>query len=87
MKESIIVILILLGGSLIPSFIIGMVGYTSIKALGLNPSSASRIQIKMLLAFIFAIVISFASLLVIFYVYAPRNLNLHSSGYTIPNSK
>ena len=59
-------ILILLTVSLGPSFVIGMVGYASIQALGRNPSAAPKIQLAMLIAFIFAEAIAFITLLVVF---------------------
>jgi len=61
--------LILMVMSLGPSFIIGLVGYTSIRTLGLNPSAAPKIMLKMLLAFIIAVAIAFASTLFIFYYF------------------
>ncbi|MFH1229975.1 MAG: ATP synthase F0 subunit C [Planctomycetota bacterium] len=59
-------IVILLTVSLGPSFVIGMVGYASIQALGRNPSAAPKIQLAMLMAFIFATAIAFITLLVVF---------------------
>ena len=58
MDKTIGLILILMVMSLGPSFIIGMVGYTSIRALGLNPSAASKVMLRMLLAFVVAIAIA-----------------------------
>jgi F-type H+-transporting ATPase subunit c len=59
-------VVILLTVSLGPSFVIGMVGYASIQALGRNPSAAPKIQLAMLMAFIFATAIAFITLLVVF---------------------
>lgn len=58
--------------SLGPSFVIAMVGYASIQALGRNPSAAPKIQMAMLMAFIFAIGIAFISLLVLFNIFVPK---------------
>ena len=61
-EKTLAVILILLAVTLGPSFIIGVVGYASIQALGRNPSAAPKIQLAMIIAFIFVIglvVISF----------------------------
>lgn len=69
MQETVAIILILLTVSLGPSFVIAMVGYASIQALGRNPSAAPKIQMAMVLSFIFAIGIAFASLLVVFNVF------------------
>jgi len=66
MGEIITLILIMLTVSLGPSFVIAMVGYASIQALGRNPSAAPKIQMAMLMAFIFAEAIAFGTLLVVF---------------------
>lgn len=70
--DTIATILILLTVSLGPSFVIALVGYASIQALGRNPSAAPKIQMAMLLSFIFAVAIAFASLLVVFNLFAPK---------------
>jgi F0F1-type ATP synthase membrane subunit c/vacuolar-type H+-ATPase subunit K len=59
-------ILVLLAVSLGPSFVIALVGYASIQALGRNPSAAPKIQLAMLMAFVFAIAIAIITILVIF---------------------
>ncbi|MDI6733530.1 MAG: ATP synthase F0 subunit C [Planctomycetota bacterium] len=66
MSQTVALILILLTVSLGPSFVIAMVGFASIQALGRNPSAAPKIQLAMLLAFIFAEAIAVISLLVVF---------------------
>jgi len=66
MGQIVTLVLILLTVSLGPSFVIAMVGYASIQALGRNPSAAPKIQLAMLMAFIFAEAIAFITLLVVF---------------------
>lgn len=63
------IILILMTATLGPSFVIAVVGYASIQALGRNPSAAPKIQTSMLLAFIFAEAVAIISLLVIFHLF------------------
>jgi len=69
MQETVAIILILLTVSLGPSFVIAMVGYASIQALGRNPSAAPKIQMAMVLAFGFAMAIAIISLLVVFNIF------------------
>lgn len=70
------IILIMLSVTLGPSFIIGIVGYASIRALGRNPSAAPKIQLAMIIAFIFAEAIAIIALLVVFNVFTPTMLPL-----------
>jgi len=63
------ILLILIISTLGPSFVIGIVGYSSIQALGRNPSASAKIQTSMILAFIFAESIAVISLLVIFHLF------------------
>ena len=72
MQETVALILVLLIVSLGPSFVIAMVGYASIQALGRNPSAAPKIQMAMIIAFVFAVAIAFASLLVVFNLFVPK---------------
>lgn len=72
MQETVALILILLAVTLGPSFVIAMVGYASIQALGRNPSAAPKIQLAMLLSFIFAIGIALIAFLVIFNLFVPK---------------
>ena len=62
MAKTLTVILILLTVTLGPSFIIGVIGYASIHALGRNPSAAPKIQMAMIIAFIFAEAIAIIAL-------------------------
>ena len=64
-----IIILILLISTLGPSLVIAAVGYSSIQALGRNPSASPKIQTSMILAFIFAEAIAVISLPVIFHLF------------------
>ena len=64
-----IIILILLISTMGPSLVIAAVGYSSIQALGRNPSASPKIQTSMILAFIFAEAIAVISLLVIFHLF------------------
>jgi len=67
--KNLTIILILILGTLGPSFVIAAVGYASIQALGRNPSAAPKIQLSMILAFIFAEAIAVIALLVIFHLF------------------
>lgn len=73
-EETLAIILILLAVTLGPSFIIGVVGYASIQALGRNPSAAPKIQLGMIIAFVFAEAIAIIALLVVFSLFTPRPL-------------
>jgi F0F1-type ATP synthase membrane subunit c/vacuolar-type H+-ATPase subunit K len=69
--------LIIILATLGPSLVIAMVGSSSIKALSRNPSAAPKIQMAMILAFIFAAAIAVLALLILFHVFtnpvpAPR---------------
>lgn len=67
--KNLTIILILILGTLGPSFVIAAVGYASIQALGRNPSAAPKILLSMILAFIFAEAIAVIALLVIFHLF------------------
>jgi len=67
--KNLTIILILILSTLGPSFVIAAVGYASIQALGRNPSAAPKIQLSMILAFIFAEAIAVIALLVIFHLF------------------
>jgi len=72
MAKTLTIILILLTVTLGPSFIIGVIGYASIQALGRNPSAAPKIQMAMIIAFIFAEAIAIIALLVVFHLFTPQ---------------
>ena len=60
------IILIMLISTLGPSAVIAAVGYSSVRALGRNPSAAPKILISMILAFLFAEAIAIIGLLVVY---------------------
>ena len=60
------IILIMLISTLGPSGVIAAVGYSSVRALGRNPSAAPKILLSMILAFIFAETIAIVALLIIY---------------------
>ena len=64
--KTLTIILIMLISTLGPSAVIAAVGYSSVRALGRNPSAAPRILISMILAFIFAEAIAIIGLLVVY---------------------
>lgn len=66
------VALILLLATLGPSLVIAIVGYASIKALSRNPSAAPKIQMTMIVSFIFAAAIAVLALLILFHVFTQR---------------
>ncbi|MCX7591205.1 MAG: ATP synthase F0 subunit C [Kiritimatiellae bacterium] len=49
-----------------PSFVIGAIGYASIRALGRNPSAAAKILQAMIIALVFAEAIAVVALLILF---------------------
>ena len=53
-----------------PSVVIGFLGFATIKALGRNPSAASKIFMGTVLLLVFVEVISITALLVIFQLFA-----------------
>ncbi|RKY30534.1 MAG: hypothetical protein DRP74_06845 [Candidatus Omnitrophota bacterium] len=60
------VTIMLLLSTLGPSLVIAFIGYGAVRALGRNPSAASRIFLTMMLAFVFAEAIAIIALLVIY---------------------
>ena len=66
------VALILLLATLGPSLVIAVVGYASIKALSRNPSAAPKIQMTMIVSFIFAAAIAVLALLILFHIFTQR---------------
>jgi len=59
-------ILMLFLTTLGPSLVIAFVGHGAVKALGRNPSAASRILLSMIFSFVFAEAIAIIALLVIY---------------------
>ena len=62
--------LLMLLSTLGPSAVIAVIGYAGILALSRNPSSAPKVQLTMILAFVFAESIAIIALLLIFHLYA-----------------
>jgi len=60
------IILIMLISTLGPSAVIAAVGYSSVRALGRNPSAAPKILLAMILAFVFAEAIAIIGLLIVY---------------------
>lgn len=60
------IILVMLISILGPSGVIAAVGYSSVRALGRNPSASSKIMMSMILAFVFAEAIALIALLIIY---------------------
>ncbi len=71
LEQVLATVVILLTVTLGPSFIIAAVGYASIHALGRNPSAAPKIQLAMLLCFLFAETIAIIALLVVVFIFKP----------------
>jgi len=64
--KTLTVILIMLISTLGPSGVIAAVGYSSVRALGRNPSAAPKILLSMILAFVFAEAIAIVGLLIVY---------------------
>jgi F0F1-type ATP synthase membrane subunit c/vacuolar-type H+-ATPase subunit K len=67
--KTVTIFLIMVVSTLGPSFVIAAVGYSSIQALGRNPSASPKIMTSMIVAFIFAESIAVIALLVIFHLF------------------
>ncbi len=55
-----------------PSAVIAVIGYAGVLALSRNPSSAPKIQLTMIMGFVFAEAIALVALLVIFQLYVGK---------------
>ena len=66
------IILLMLLSTAGPSAVIAVIGYAGILALSRNPSASPRIQMTMILAFVFAEAIALVALLLIFHLYLGR---------------
>ena len=66
------IILLMILSTAGPSAVIAVIGYAGILALSRNPSSAPRIQLTMILGFVFAEAIALVALLLIFHLSAGR---------------
>lgn len=63
------VMLLLILSTAGPSAVIAVIGYAGIIALSRNPTSAPKIQLTMILGFVFAEAIALIALLVIFHLF------------------
>ena len=52
-----------------PSIVIAALGFASIRALGRNPSAASKILSAMIIALVFAEAVAIIALLVLFHIF------------------
>ncbi len=67
--ETVIIIAIMLISVLGPSIVIAVLGYAVIKALGRNPSAASKIFMGMVVMLTFVEAISIVAILIIFQLF------------------
>lgn len=67
--RNVIIVVVMVLTILGPSAVIAAIGYSSIRALGRNPSSAPKIMIAMIIALIFAEAIAIIALLVLFHLF------------------
>ena len=67
--SKILVVIVLLAAILGPSGVIAAVGYSSIRALGRNPSAAPKILSAMIIAIVFAECIGIIALLITFHLF------------------
>lgn len=67
--RSVIIILVMFVTILGPSAVIAAIGYSSIRALGRNPSAAPKILLAMIIALIFAEAIAVIALLILFQLF------------------
>jgi len=63
------ILIVLIAAIIGPAFVIAVTGYSSIKALGRNPSSAPKIMMAMVYAIVGAEVVAVIALLVLFQVF------------------
>ena len=66
MARNLTIALVMFLSTLGPSFIIAMVGYAAIRALGRNPSAAPKIMVALMFAFLFAEGIAVIALVMIY---------------------
>ena len=70
--ETIIILTVMFIAVMGPSIVIAILGYAVIKALGRNPSAASKIFIGMAVMLVFVEAISIMALLIIFQLFSNR---------------
>lgn len=67
--RNLVIVLVMVLSILGPSLVIAAVGFSSIRALGRNPSSAPKIMIAMIISLIFAESIAIIALLILFQLF------------------
>jgi len=70
--ETFIILTIMFIAVMGPSIVIAVLGYAVIKALGRNPSAASKIFVGMAVMLVFVEAIAIVSILVIFQLFSTR---------------
>lgn len=68
-RETFIIIAIMMVAVLGPSIVIAVLGYAVVKALGRNPSAASKIFMGIIIMLIFVEAISVIAILVVFQLF------------------
>ena len=69
--KNLITVVIMFIATIGPSIVIAAVGFSSIMALGRNPSSSPKIMLAMIISLIFAEAIAVIALLVVFQLFTP----------------
>lgn len=72
MSQNVLVVVIMFFAVMGPSIVIAVIGATSIKALGRNPSAAPKIYLGVILMLVFAEAISIMALLVVFQLFGQK---------------
>ena len=67
--KNVLVVLVMIFTILGPSAVIAAVGYSSIKALGRNPSAAPKIMLAMIIALTFTGGLTIIALLIFFHLF------------------
>jgi F0F1-type ATP synthase membrane subunit c/vacuolar-type H+-ATPase subunit K len=70
--ETIIILTVMFIAVMGPSIVIAVLGYAVIKALGRNPSAASKIFVGMAIMLVFVEAISIVAILIIFQIFSTR---------------
>jgi F-type H+-transporting ATPase subunit c len=66
--QNLTIILILLMSTLGPAVVVGLVGFSAVKAVGRNPSASPRIFVAMIVSFLFAEAIAVMALLMTYHL-------------------
>ncbi|MDD4202957.1 MAG: ATP synthase F0 subunit C [Candidatus Omnitrophica bacterium] len=67
--STVLILLVLFAAILGPSIVIASIGFSTIKALGRNPSAAPKIFLGMIIMVVFAEAIAIIALLVVFQLF------------------